>query len=229
MTKKPTYEELKQRVLALEKEAAKLKKTYEALRGSEEKYRKLIESVQEGIWVIDKDANTIFVNSPLAEMLGYTEAEMVGKHLFEFMDERGVEDAKIKLKKRQKGVKEQHEFEFLRKDASKLYTILETAPLFDNEGHYSGAIASIMDISQRRQAEEALLDSRNMLQTVLDSIPSAVFWKDRDSVYLGGNRIWLEAAGLKSSEEVVGKSDYDLPWEKGQVNSFREGDRRVME
>ena len=84
-------------------------------------------------------------------------------------------------------------------------------------------------IEDQRHASEALRDSRNLLQTVLDSIPSAVFWKDRDSIYLGGNRTWLEPAGLKSSEEVVGKSDYDLPWGKKQADSFREYDRRVME
>jgi PAS domain S-box-containing protein len=229
MTKKPTYEELKQRVLGLEKEAEKLKEKYMALGKSEKKYRKLIESVQEGIWVIDKDANTIFVNSPMAEMLGYTEQEMMGKHLFEFMDEKGVEGAKIKLGKRQKGIKEQHEFEFLRKDASKLYAILETAPLLDDEGHYSGAIASVIDISERRQAEEALRDSRNMLQTVLDTIPSGVFWKDRDSIYQGSNRAWLAWAGLNSSEEVIRKSDYEFPWSKEEAASFREDDRRIME
>ncbi|MBW1783785.1 MAG: PAS domain S-box protein [Deltaproteobacteria bacterium] len=82
---------------------------------------------------------------------------------------------------------------------------------------------------KRKQVEKALRDSRNMLQTVLDSIPSAVFWKNRDLIYLGGNRTWLAATELKSSEEVVGKSDYDLPWEKGQADAFREDDRRVME
>jgi PAS domain S-box-containing protein len=79
-----------------------------------------------------------------------------------------------------------------------------------------------------KQSEEALKDSRNMLKTVLDSIPSAVFWKDRNSIYLGGNRTWLDTAGLKSSEDVVGKSDYDLPWEKEQADSFRKDDSRVM-
>ncbi|NQV17478.1 MAG: PAS domain S-box protein, partial [Armatimonadetes bacterium] len=83
--------------------------------------------------------------------------------------------------------------------------------------------------TERKRAEEMLLDSWYMLQTVLDSIPAAVFWKDRDLIYLGGNRTWLEAVGLKSSEEVVGKSDYDLPWKKNQADSFREYDRRVME
>ena len=84
-------------------------------------------------------------------------------------------------------------------------------------------------ITERKRAEEALRDSRRMLQTVLDSIPSTVFWKDRDSIYLGANRALLEAAGLKSAEEIVGKSDYDLPWGKKQADSFREDDRRVME
>jgi len=79
------------------------------------------------------------------------------------------------------------------------------------------------------KSEKALRDSRNMLQTVLDTIPTAVFWKDRNSIYLGGNRTWLKAAGLKSFESVVGKSDYDLPWEKEQSDSFREDDRKVIE
>lgn len=85
------------------------------------------------------------------------------------------------------------------------------------------------DITDRKQAEKKLKDSENMLKVVLDSIPSAVFWKDRDLLYLGGNRTWLEASGMKSSEAVVGKSDYDLPWEKKQADSFREDDREVME
>jgi PAS domain S-box-containing protein len=82
--------------------------------------------------------------------------------------------------------------------------------------------------TERVEAEQALRDSRHMLQTVLDSIPASVFWKDRDSLYLGGNRTWLTAAGLNSSEEVIGKSDYELPWDKTLAGSFREDDKRVM-
>lgn len=68
-----------------------------------------------------------------------------------------------------------------------------------------------------------------MLQIVLDSIPAAVFWKNLDLLYIGGNRTWLEVIGLKSLEGVIGKSDYDLPWEKKQADSYREYDRKVIE
>jgi PAS domain S-box-containing protein len=116
-----------------------------------------------------------------------------------------------------------------RKDGEKRLLAWWCRTLKDADGNVIGTLSTARDITERKQAEGALRDSRHMLQAVLDSIPAAVFWKDRDSTYLGGNRTWLEAAGLESSEEVVGKSDYDLPWEKEQADSFREDDRRVME
>jgi len=79
-----------------------------------------------------------------------------------------------------------------------------------------------------KQLEEALYDSQYMLHTVLDLIPSAVFWKDRNLFYLGGNRTWLNNIGINSLDEVIGKSDYELPW-KEQADSFRKYDRNVME
>ncbi|MBW1938211.1 MAG: PAS domain S-box protein [Deltaproteobacteria bacterium] len=77
--------------------------------------------------------------------------------------------------------------------------------------------------------EDALYDSQHMLNTVLDSIPSAVFWKDRNLFYLGGNRTWLNTVGMNSSEEVIGKNDYELSYTKEQADSFRKHDKKVME
>lgn len=85
------------------------------------------------------------------------------------------------------------------------------------------------EIENRKQTEEALQGSRNMLKIVLDTIPCGIFWKDRDSIYQGGNRTWLAWAGLNSSGEAIGKSDYELPWSKEEADSFREDDRRIME
>lgn len=137
------------------------RKTEDALRASEKKYRQLVETLQEGIWAIDKDSNTTYVNPRMAEILGYTPQEMLGKPLFSFMDEHGVELAKQNVERRKQGIKEQHDFEFMRKDGGRVYASLETAPLLDEKGNYAGALAGIIDITARRKTEEEL--KRKML------------------------------------------------------------------
>ena len=127
------------------------------LRNAEKKYRELIELAQEGIWVIDKDNNTTFANPSMARMLGYAPDEMKGKNLFSFMDEAGVEIAKANLERRKKGLAEQHDFEFLRKDGHRVITAIATAPILDEEDNYKGAIAGVLDITGRKRLEEELL------------------------------------------------------------------------
>ncbi len=63
---------------------------------------------------------------------------------------------------------------------------------------------------------------------VLDEEPEFIFWKNLDSVYLGCNQRFAEAAGFTSPDEIVGKTDYDLPWTEGEADFYREVDRRVM-
>ncbi len=70
--------------------------------------------------------------------------------------------------------------------------------------------------------------SRTMLQLVLDNIPQFVFWKDKESVYLGCNKNFARAAGVESTEEIVGKKDHELAWKKEEADFFLECDRRVM-
>ncbi len=74
-----------------------------------------------------------------------------------------------------------------------------------------------------------LQETQQLLQLMLDNIPLAVFWKDRHSVYRGCNRAFAGDAGQGAPENVVGKTDYDLPWKKEQSDFFRAMDRRVIE
>jgi len=79
-----------------------------------------------------------------------------------------------------------------------------------------------------RQAEQTLRQSQQLLQTVMDNIPQAVFWKDQNLTYLGCNRAFAEDAGLASPLEIVGKTDRDMPW-KDLADLYRADDSRVME
>jgi len=74
-----------------------------------------------------------------------------------------------------------------------------------------------------------LLESRQMLQLVLDTIPQYVFWKDKNLVYMGCNLNFAAAAGFSSQIEIVGRTDYDLAWGREESDSFRDSDRRIIE
>ncbi len=181
----------------------------EVLRVSEGKYRLLIENLHEGLWYIDQDARTTFVNPRMAEMLGYTVEEMSGKHLFEFMDERGAESARHNLERRQQGIKEQHEFEFIRKDGRRIYTLLETAPILDRKGRYAGAIAGVSDITERKQAEARLLSEKAWSESIISAAPDIIVGLGEGSQIKIFNK-FAEALTGFNAEEVLGKSWIEL-------------------
>ena len=84
-------------------------------------------------------------------------------------------------------------------------------------------------ITQVVQAEEAARRAHNMLLLIMDNIPQMIFWKDTRSVYLGCNRNFAQAARLEDPEAVVGKTDFDLPWDQEEVARLQAIDRRVMD
>lgn len=84
------------------------------------------------------------------------------------------------------------------------------------------------NITERRQSEWRLQESRQMLQLVIDNIPQRVFWKDTQLHYLGCNRAFSLDAGLRDQHLVVGKSDYDLAW-KEEADAYRRDDRHAIE
>lgn len=85
------------------------------------------------------------------------------------------------------------------------------------------------EAKERQNTEKKLRESQQLLQLVMDNIPQQIFWKDRDSVYLGCNKAFAEAAGISSPEKVFGLTDYDLPWTKTEADWYCECDRQVME
>ncbi len=140
------------------------------LREREKEYRRLLDALQEGIWVIDQNSLTTFVNPRMAEMLGYTQEDMLGKHLFDFMDQHGVENATQKLTRRRHGIKEQHEFELQHKDGRTIYTLMDTSPILDDDGNYDGAIAGVTDITDRKQAEEQMRKALREKEVLLQEL-----------------------------------------------------------
>ncbi|MEM6449722.1 MAG: ATP-binding protein [Cyanobacteria bacterium P01_D01_bin.105] len=84
------------------------------------------------------------------------------------------------------------------------------------------------EMLRRAQVENELQEARQRLQLVMDTLPEAIFWKDRNSTFLGCNRNFAEDAGLNTPDNIIGQTDYDMPWEKKEADFYRACDRRVM-
>lgn len=125
-----------------------------ALQASEQQYRLIVETAQEGVWVIDQDSRTRFVNQRMAQMLGYGVEEMLGESIFRFMDEVGRKLAAWNVERRQLGIHEQVDFKFLHKSGADVWTMIDTNPMMGDDGTYIGALAMVTDITERRRMEE---------------------------------------------------------------------------
>ena len=176
------------------------KRMEQALQKSEEKYRQIVQTAGEGIWVIDRESTTRFVNKKMAEMLGYTVDEMLGKPLLMFMDDEGREIAVKNVERRKQGIKEQHEFKFQRKNGSFVWTLVNTNPLFDKDRKYEGALAMIMDITARKKSEIVLKQQAEYTQKLLETTLDGYILADPQGNVVAVNPSYCNMIGYHEDE-----------------------------
>jgi diguanylate cyclase (GGDEF)-like protein/PAS domain S-box-containing protein len=172
----------------------------EALRASEERYRQIVETAFEGVWVIDGNNLTTFLNRRMAEMLGYAPEEMLGKPVLDFMDPDAQAAFAANRDSRQQARQPEHEFPFIRKDGSELWVLLESSPDLDAAGNYRGSLAMVTDVTERRHAEEALRRMAAMVSTSTDGIIAV----DRDGLLVNWN-VGAERMYGYTAEEIIGQ------------------------
>lgn len=116
-----------------------------------------------------------------------------------------------------------------RKNGELFWEYSAMSGLIDETGHISHYIAVKEDITERKKVEAALLESERLLRNIIDTIPSGVFWKDRNSVYLGCNAFFAKVAGFSSPQEIVGKRDDDMAWTKEEAKAYQAADQQVLQ
>jgi PAS domain S-box-containing protein len=127
----------------------------------------VLETTSEGVWLIDEESRTTFVNRHTARILGYDEHAMVGMHLFDFMDDEGRKICERNLERRRNGIEEHHDFKFMRSDGRAVWTTLATNPVYDREGRYAGALAMVSDVTEKKYAELAQGERVRSLESLL--------------------------------------------------------------
>jgi len=129
------------------------KRTEEALRESEEKYRRIVETANEGISMADEDYLVTYVNQKMADMLGYLPQEIIGKSLSNFIFPQDLIDYQEKISHRVKGLNETYERRFRRRDGGECWTNVSSTAITTEDGRFMGSFAMLSDITARKEAE----------------------------------------------------------------------------
>ena len=141
-------------------EITEQKKAERRLITSEKRYRQLFEQASEGVWVIDTNDTTSLINPKMAEMLGYSVIGIVGKPIFTFVDGENAAVVKGYFDSVRAGARENREISFVRKDGSSIHTNVSASQINDENGTYAGILAFITDISERKDHESQLKESK---------------------------------------------------------------------
>jgi len=236
--------ELKNRIKELELEVSNLKSgkvstersTREAatrenksLDENADKFLSLANNIPSYIAYINADnLHYEFVNDLYVKSFDIPREKIIGSHVKDVIGEKNYRFALkfIKEVKSGKTVSYENTFDIA---TGKRWLQITYTPVFDDSSKVVGIALVGYDITERKQAEKELNDSKKMLELVMNCIPQFIFWKDRNCVYLGCNENFAHVAGVKSANEIAGKTDYDFSWKKEEADFFVECDKRVMD
>ncbi len=177
-------------------EIVERKRAEEALVKSEASYRQIVDTAAEGIWVVGPDAMTTFVNSRMAEMLGCSGEEMIGRPLTDFMFEEEASDHLQKIENRRQGTSESYERRFRRQDGQTVWTHVSATPIFDDAHHFNGSFAMFTDITERKRTEELIRASLREKEVLLKEIHHRV----KNNLQVVSGLLFLQAQKIGDPE-----------------------------
>jgi PAS domain S-box-containing protein len=169
-------------------------------REHQEQYRTIVQTANEGIWLVNTQAKTLYINERMADMLGYTVEEMVGRAVPEFVFPEDMPKAQERIGKNLQGTFEQFDFRFRRKDGRPLDVLASTSPVRDGKGRISGALGMFTNLTERRQAEVDQL----RLAAIVESSDDAIISKTLNGIITSWNLAAERMFGY-TSQEAVGK------------------------
>ncbi len=177
------------------------KRAQKALLKSQARYRQLVEVAQEGIWAIDKDTTTVFVNPRMAKMLGYTESEMIGRNLYDFIDKNMVKTVSYHLGQfNYHNGKGKFEYAFPCKDGNHVETSLVLSNIRDGDGYFIGTLAVVSDITERKRAEKALKESEELSRAIVANAPIGIATAGKDYYFQSANETFCKILGYTEQE-----------------------------
>jgi two-component system cell cycle sensor histidine kinase/response regulator CckA len=127
-----------------------------------ETYRRIVEGTRDGIWLLDGEGRTTFVNAQMAAMLGQPVDGMLGRSLQTFIDDEMWPEAQRMLERHRQGLSDVHPLRFRHATGRAVWTLVSSNPLHDEQGDFTGALALVTDMGERQRLEEQLLHAQKM-------------------------------------------------------------------
>ncbi len=219
MTEKPGYEELQQRVQELEAITAKQLNRESTL-------EKLFNLSLDMLCVANTDGYFQLVNAAFETTLGYSMQELLDTPYLEFVhpdDKTATLEAAQQLLAGEPLICFENRYRC--KDGAYKWLEWTCTPVTDGGLLYAVA----RDISAHNALQQALASQHDLLDNILTNVPASIFWKDRNSVYLGVNNRFARDTGCQDPQEIIGKTDHELAWTREQADFYRACDRQVMD
>ncbi len=199
------------------------------LQKSEQRWRNLVETTNDWVWEVDENAVYTYTSPKILDILGYSPNEILGKSPFDLMSGDEAERVKrifgpIAAYRKPFTCLENYN---LHKDGHPV--VLETSgvPFFNSDGKFLGYRGIDRDITERKQAEEALAESEKRLQSILDNTTAVVYLKDIQGRYVLINCRYETLFHIKKNE-IEGKTDYDI-FPKEMADDLHANDQKVLE
>ncbi len=171
------------------------------LAASEARYRQLLEQTSDGVWRVDAEQRTSYINARMAEMLGYTPEEMLGHDLSEFMDDEWLQTAQQTFARdRSHAAGTILESCFRRKDGEACWARVSTSALFDGDLNYTGALAIVCDVTATQAREAELRSSERFVSAITDSMAEGMFALDGEGRLTFMNRAAEQLLGWTQDE-----------------------------
>jgi len=185
------------------------KQAKEALRESERRYRSLVETIQEGMCIVDTNENIIFANPWFSNILGYSQEEIIGMNLRELISsEEELQKILQGSAKRKNRVSSQYETVMRRKDGELRNIRVSATPWMNDKKEFQGTIGMVMDITEQKRAAEALRLSEEKYRTLIDNIQDGVFII-QDAEMKFANEAFARMVGY-TVEEIIGMDFREL-------------------
>jgi PAS domain S-box-containing protein len=179
--------------------------TKDSLSQSEQRYREIIETAQEGIWITDASGRTDYVNLRLAAMLEGAANEILHRPVTDFMGPEAHPLWNRFFERCGMGIKERDDFKFRTMAGNDLWAVVACSPRYDEHGQFEGTLLMVTDITERKETEEKIVTSKRMLQAIFDGISEPLLMIDKSFVVRMLNVAALSYYRTKTFQEIIGK------------------------